>query len=192
MSAYDKTVRVQEPFEAVQASNKIWIVHEEYEISEGERPEEAVTLQASFDPPAMLDFIRNMESQLHDARICVDITGFIRPHLLILLWALRDVGVRSFDILYSDPMRYVADEHTEFTTGPIVDVMQVPGYEGLHRVPSGTEDDILVVGTGYDSQQIASACDAKKTSKKYVVTGLPSLQPHMYKENVLRIDQARE
>ena len=192
LSAYDETARVQTPFEEVRAAQKVWIVHEEFGLSEVDRPRDAVPLSASFDPPAVLNFVRDIANDLRGARVCVDITGFIRPHLLILMWALRDVGVRSFHAIYSDPMRYIANEYTQFTTGPIIDVVQVPGYEGLHRVPSGTEDDILVIGSGYDYEQIARACEAKRTSKKYVVTGLPSLQPHMYQENILRIDQARE
>ena len=105
--------------------------------------------------------------------------------------ALRDIGVRSFDVLYSDPVRYVDDENTRFTSGPVVKVEQVPGYEGVHRA-SAASNDLLVVGAGYDYEQIASACEAKRSSKKYILTGLPSLQPHMYQESVLRINRASE
>ena len=190
LSAYDKTERVQTPFRDIPADRKHWIVHEEYGLPKGDWPPGATQLRASFDPPAILEFVRERSDELQGVNVCVDSTGFIRPHLLVLLWALRDVGVLSFDVLYSDPARYVEDENTEFT-GPVVRVEQVPGYEGIHHASAAT-NDLLVIGAGYDYEQIARACEAKRNSKKYVLTGLPSLQPHMYQESVLRIDQATE
>ena len=123
--------------------------------------------------------------------MCIDSTGFIRPHLLVLLRALNDIGVRDFDLLYSDPVRYKEDERTRFTSGPILSVEQVPGFAGIHS-SAGAVNDVLVIGAGYDYEQIMRACEAKRNSKKYVLTGLPSLQPHMYQESVLRINQASE
>ena len=111
--------------------------------------------------------------------------------MLVLLRILRDEGVRSFDVLYSDPVRYVEDEETAFTTGPVERVEQVLGYEGVHRVSAGV-DDLLVIGAGYDFEQIVRACENKNSSKKYLLTGLPSLQPHMFQESMLRINRADE
>ena len=130
-----------------------------------------------------------MYALVQGKKVCIDSTGFIRPHLLVLMRALRDIGVRSFDVLYSDPKRYTADEYTTFS-GPVAQVEQIPGYQGTHR--QSASNDILIVGAGYDYEQIKWACDAKRTSKKYVLSGLPSLQPHMYQESVLQIDRARE
>ena len=129
--------------------------------------------------------------KIRGRRLCIDATGFIRPHLLVLLWSLKYVGIREFDVLYSDPVRYVSDEKTAFTSGPVVRVEQVPGYEGIHG-GFGMESDLLVIGAGYDYEQISRACESRRTSKKYILTGLPSLQPHMYQESVLRIHQAYE
>ena len=122
--------------------------------------------------------------------MCIDSTGFIRPHLLVLLWAMKDIGIRTFDVLYTDPVRYSEDENTRFT-GPIEKVEQVPGYEGVHRA-SVAANDLLVISAGYDFEQIARACEAKLSSKKYILIGLPSLQPHMYQESVLKINRATE
>ena len=191
LSAYDRTVRVQEPFQEIQAAEKRWIVHEEYGFNKDDRPHNGIELPASFDPPAIVQLVRDWAKELQGAKLCIDSTGFIRPHLLVLLWALRDSGVRSFDVLYSDPVRYVHDEDTEFSQGPVVKVEQIPGYEGIHRPLMGIAD-LLVIGAGYDYEQIRRTCDAKSNSKKYVFTGLPSLQPHMYQESVLRINAAAE
>lgn len=191
LSAFDETERVTIPFERIAAQDKVWFMHEEYGLESSAHPPESVSLRATFNPPDLVQFIEDRASELRDKSICVDSTGFIRPHLLVLLRALRDIGIHCFDVLYSDPERYMEDENTEFIVGPLLKVEQVAGYEGLHR-SSMTSNDILVIGAGYDYEQLARACDAKRHSKKYVLTGLPSLQPHMYQESVLRIDEAME
>ena len=191
LSSYDETDRVQIPFAQVRANVKQWFVHDEFGFVDSDLPEKAVRLSSSFDPPDLVKFVTSNSPTLQTAKVCVDATGFIRPHLLVLLRALRDIGVRSFDVLYSDPVRYVQDEHTKFTTGPVVRVEQVPGYRGVHTA-SIPADDILVIGAGYDYQQIARACEQKRSSKKYILAGLPSLQPHMYQESRLRIQRASE
>lgn len=191
ISAYDDTDRVQIPFRDIPATRKEWIIHEEFGIPEEDWPKGAVPLHSQFDPPAILQYVRERMRDFNGARICVDSTGFIRPHLLVLLWALRDSGMKSFDVLYSDPIRYVGDENTKFTTGPVLRVEQVPGFAGLHR-QSVTPNDLLVIGAGYDYEQIARACEQKSNSRKYLLTGLPSLQPHMYQESLLRIARAEE
>lgn len=191
LSAYDDTDRVQQPFHNISATHKQWLIHEEYRLPKRDHPAGAIELSASFDPPAISNFVRTWADKFKDAKVCVDSTGFIRPHLLVLLGALRDIGVLEFDVLYSDPVRYVDDENTEFTIGPVVRVEQIPGYEGVHRA-SGSGEDLLVIGAGYNYRQITSVCEEKRNSQKYILTGLPSLQPHMYQESVLRIHQAAE
>ena len=191
ISAYDKTDRVRELFERIQALQKHWIVHGEYGFAENEHPNGPVDLWPSFDPPAILKFSRKWANAIGDKRLCIDSTGFIRPHLLVLLRTLRDEGIRTFDILYSDPVRYIENENTRFTTGPIVRVDQIPGYEGVHP-PAVVSKDVLVIGAGYEDEVIRRICDAKTNSNKYIFTGLPSLQPHMYQESVLKIKKAEE
>ena len=189
LSAYDRTDRVQRPFHDICALKKQWIVHEEYRLTSKDKPSGGLDLADTFDPPEIWEVVKGRAEEFRQSRLCIDSTGFIRPHLLVLLWALNEVGVKAFDVLYSDPIRYVADENTRFTTGPIIHVNQVPGYAGVHRV-STIEKDILVIGSGYDYEQIARACEARHNSDKYILIGLPSLQPHMYQENLLRLKLA--
>ena len=189
LSAYDESERVEVPFDNLKATEKQWVVHEEYGIEPERWPKGAFRLSSSFDPPDVLDLVDAKKDILRNGKICIDATGFIRPHLLVLLRALIDIGTRSFDVIYSDPVRYVENEDTEFA-GPVVAVKQVLGYEGIHTAT--TTNDILVIGAGYDYEQITRACEEKLSSKKYILTGLPSLQPHMYQESVLRIERAAE
>ncbi|MCY4640303.1 MAG: hypothetical protein OXC94_08185 [Chloroflexi bacterium] len=190
-SSYDETQRVREPFDQVRADHKQWLVHTEYGFRTEDLPGNAILLSDSFDPPDLLEFVRSRQTTLVGKSICVDCTGFVRPHLLVLLRALRDSGVKKIDVLYSDPVRYREDEDTAFVIGPVERVEQIPGYEGIHR-GAGIDNEVLIVGAGYDYEQIARACEAKPSSKKYLLTGLPSLQPHMYQESVLRIHEAHE
>ena len=192
LSAFDETERVQWPFERIQASEKEWIVHEEYDIDPQRYPEKHSVWSSSFRPPEVLEFVRERAAALRSRSVCIDATGFVRPHLLVLLWALREAGIRRFDVLYNDPIRYVADEKTEFATGPVESVRQVPGYAGIHHSSSRRAQDLLIIGAGYDYEQIARACDSKLSTRRYVLTGLPSLRPHMYQESVLRINRARD
>ena len=191
VSAFDDSDRVRRPFRSVKAGRKVWLIQEEYEIPESRLPDGALAIGASFDPPGIVELVRSWSTEVAGGRLCVDATGFVRPHLLVLLHALKENGFREFDVLYSDPMRYREGELTNFTTGPVMRVEQVPGYEGSHPPMPGS-DDLLVIGGGYDHEQIARACEAKRNSKKYIVIGFPALRPHMYQESRLQIDKASE
>ena len=86
LSAFDQTERVQKPFRDIRATSKQWIVHEEYELPKKDWPPDAIELRASLFPPAILEFVRDRSKDLQGVKVCVDSTGFIRPHLLVLLW----------------------------------------------------------------------------------------------------------
>ena len=189
ISAYDESDRVRIPFERVSAERKHWIVHEEYSFSSTADIPDADSISDSFDPPEIFGWAINTLDGLSDPRICIDATGFIRPHLLVLLRAMIEAGISSFDVIYSDPIRYRDDERTKFLTGPVIDVRQVPGYEGTHP-PSMGDNDLLIIGAGYDHEQIARACSAKLNCKKFVMTAFPSLQPHMFQESILQLAKA--
>ena len=189
LSAYEETERVQDPFDNIQAKCKQWFAQREYDMPMEGFPRDSVILDAAYGSPA-IEFVREQIGQDPNMRLCIDSTGFIRPHLLVLLRAVKEAGLRMFDVLYSDPIRYVRDENTNFTLGPVTEVRQVPGYEGVHR-PSATSD-ILIIGAGYDVEQIIRTCDQRLYRKKYILTGLPSLQPHMYQESIVQIEKASE
>lgn len=189
LSAYDASKRVTTPFRELRADRKLWFVHEEYGFSAGDRPADAIELTASFDPPDILNYLLGHKKLFLEGKVCIDATGFIRPHLLVLLHTLFEIGVHSFDVIYSDPVRYADDENTEFA-GTVTAVKQVLGFEGVHSATANRE--VLIIGAGYDYEQISRACEARRSATKYILTGLPSLQPHMYQESVLRIERASE
>ena len=191
LSAYDESERVQTTHNLVNAEKKQWLVHGEYQFPESSVPEQSLFIPETTDGFQFIDRLSNELQQYQSGSICIDATGFIRPHLLMLLRILHELGINEYEVLYSDPVRYKEDERTAFTTGPVTRVVQIPGYEGVHPPPAADED-LLIIGAGYDHEQIARACDAKRHCKKFIFTAFPALQPHMFQESVIRIAQADE
>src|SRR5439155_27370780 len=110
--------------------------------------DEAAVVQSYFSE-ACLDLSR--------VRLCIDITGFMRPHLLVILKYLVLAGGRRFDALYSEPLQYSQKEKTRFSDEVVVEVRQIAGFEGNHS--PDTSNDVLVIGAGYDHALIAHAAE---------------------------------
>ncbi|MEA3277903.1 MAG: hypothetical protein U9Q81_21985, partial [Pseudomonadota bacterium] len=122
--------------------------------------------------------------------VCVDITGFMRPHLLFLLLFFQVSGFKKVDFLYAEPGQYRRQEDTTFSDEDVTEVRQVEGFEGQHS--ADTSKDLLVLGTGYDHALISQVAKNKDHARKAQILGLPSLMPDMYQENVLRVQRAAE
>lgn len=191
VSAYNDSSRVQKPFDAVEAATKHWLVHREYQFRQDELPVGDVFRPSSFHEA---DFWREYEEEsgtdLAAGGVCIDSTGFMRPHLSFFVARLHGLGVRRFHALYTDPERYVKAENTEFTKGPVLDVRQVAGFEGSHS--TDISNDILIIGAGYDDELIRRVAESKANARKQQLFGLPSLQPDMYQQSVIRAARASE
>lgn len=196
VSAHDATERVKWIFEHTNAPAKHWLIHSEYGFDAPELP----TGGDVFDPPSgdEAEFWANYFetsgpslSSLGKTRICIDATGFMRPHLMFFLAAAKIAGLSCLDVLYADPVGYVAAESTEFSKGPVSAVRQVRGFEGAHFADSG-ENDLLLIGAGYDHELLARVAESKRAARKVQLSGLPSLRPHMYQESRLRASYAEE
>ena len=195
ISAFNKSERVNSVFDVVRAGRKQWLIHPEYDFAESELPEggELLVLDSRDEAEFWHQYFlaANVGDWPRDARVCVDITGFMRPHLMLLPRLLRDRGFLRLEVLYSDPKAYESGEKTPFSKGAITEVRQVRGFEGTH-VPDSGEEDLLVVGAGYDDELIRRVAESKRAARKLEMFGLPSLQPHMYEENRLRAAKAEE
>jgi hypothetical protein len=106
-----------------------------------------------------------------------------------MAWLFK-LGIRRVYGVYSDPVHYTKQEKTEFSKGPVVDVRQVAGFEGIH-VPE-THNDLVIIGAGYDDELIRRVAEHKANARKVQLFGLPSLEPDMYQESVVRADRAAE
>jgi hypothetical protein len=191
ISAFNDSGRVHRVFSMVRARRKVWIVHREYGASES-TPEDAYIGVEESEVEFWLKFEEWLGSSLEDVgRVCVDITGMMRPHILTLVALMRARGIESCVFLYSDPVSYQSGHKTTFSKGPVEVVRQVEGYEGLHSVVASGRD-VLILGTGYDVELISRTADFKSSADKVQLFGLPSLQMEMYRENRLQAARASE
>jgi hypothetical protein len=195
ISAYNESGRVNAVFDSVRADRKEWLIHPEYDFSKEERPATGTvhTMQERDEAEFWREYISisGIEGWPRDARICIDSTGFMRPHLMLFLRRLRDLGFSRLHALYADPQAYKEGEKTPFSKGAVTEVRQVRGFEGVHQ-PDRRDEDLLVIGAGYDDDLIRRVAENKRTARKLEMFGLPSLVPHMYEESRLRAAKAEE
>ena len=190
ISTYNNSKRVQSIFPQVPATRRSWWIIPEY----GYGPDDLVELVN----PVVLD--RGSEAQLvkaglagsgfdpaADLRLCIDITGMMRPHILFLMAHLQDIGVSQFDLLYTEPAQYSRRAETQFSIGEDVRVVSVEGYVGTHDVD--TSGDLMVIGIGYDHHLISHAIQAKENARVVELHSFPSLSADMYHESILRLDR---
>lgn len=194
LSAYNDSNRVKKVFNQVKSKEWHWLVLPEYKYDEGECPnerenckvfkydfglDESEIIRAYFDKVVIGDH----------TSLCIDITGFIRPHLIFLVRYLNELPIKKVDFIYSDPDTYAKKEETPFTID-FVDVDSVKGCEGEH--PPDTSNDLLIIGSGYDDKRITDVSKKKANARKVQLFGFPSLQPDMYQENVIKAYKAEE
>lgn len=192
ISAHNKTERVNAVFEGVRAHQKEWISHSEYRIDDGEIPQNSFRSQAEREDEFIVEFF---ESRLPDAdvknlRICIDITGFMRPHMLYLMHYLSTRGVKKLDVLYAEPSHYRHLDNTSFAGEQVYSVRQIAGYEGV--VSNRTYQDLLIINAGFEDKLTSEVAEDKDKAKKVVLLGLPSLKADMYQQGVLRTQLARD
>lgn len=192
LSAYNTSDRVKTVFTGCAARRKCWFISPEYQFDVSELPSGPDVFNASGldEASAIVEFLGQTAVQPDSERICIDSTGFMRHHLLILLKCLKTQGAKSVDVLYAEPTKYLKREKTQFSDGEVQEVRQVAGFEGSHD--PDTSNDLLIIGAGYDDPLIAHAAESKSNARKIQMLGLPSLKADMYQENVLRAYKAAE
>jgi hypothetical protein len=190
ISAYNDSERVQTVFEQVPAARSSWWVIPEYgynaaDLTELESP---VVLSRGSEALVMKAGLAGSRyNSSVDKRLCIDITGLMRPHILFLMAHLQDIGVNQFDLLYTEPAQYSRRAETRFSIGEDVRVVSVEGFLGQHD--PDTSGDLLVVGIGYDHHLISQAIQAKENARVIELHSFPSLSADMYHESILRLDR---
>lgn len=187
-SAYDGCERTTSIFEQINSAKKIWIDFPHYENGlKGENVYNCISFKEEEC------FIGLFESIVinRSSKVCVDITGFIRPHLIYFINYLYRLEIKKIDFLYSEPQHYSNGEDTTFS-GFIDEVKLIEGCGSAVNLPN-TDNDLLIISAGYDDNLIARVLQFKsKIKKKYFLIGFPSLQPDMYQESILKIYKAKE
>lgn len=190
ISAYNDSQRVKQIFRGVSATEKHWLMLPEYRYAPHEYPTDGTThvYTSTHEADVIVDLleVKIGVPKLLRSRICIDITGFMRPHILFLVKHLKALGVQAFDALYTEPERYGKKESTKFAND-VLDVRQVAGYEGLHVM--NLSDDILVIGVGYDDALMSRVANEKVGARQIQLLSLPSLSADMYQESILRLSK---
>jgi hypothetical protein len=189
ISAYNETARVNTVFSAVAAPTKLWWILPEYNYSAAEvvsLPDHVILTEHDEADLVMAGLVPIRTSLEAGSRLCVDITGFMRSHVLFLMKYLRDIGIRAFDVLYTEPLHYYRKADTTFSERISI-VRQVQGFEGAHQ--SDVSNDVLVLGVGYDDVPMARAILHKDNARLVQLHSLPSLSADMYHESLLRLDR---
>lgn len=191
ISAFVPVERVLHVFTKANAREKRWIVFPEYGLARSDYPPEASFDAVYIDEAEFIAaFWDTLPQGAEQLRICIDITGFIRPYLIFLIRWLCEKGIRQFDAMYSEPQQYERREMTEFSGEIVKEVRQVALCEGIHTTDNTR--DLLVIGSGYEDNLIAHVSENKAKATKLQLIGFPSLRADMYQENILRVHRADE
>jgi hypothetical protein len=192
ISSFNDEERVQSVFRRASSARKHWLILPEYAYRAGDPPgsTNVFTYPHTNEADFMGAYGADAEFDPATDRICIDSTGFIVHHLLGLLQYLVLRGVRRLDVLYAAPISYRRGERTVFVSGPIVGVRPISGFEGSH-VPN-QDLDLLIIGTGYDSELIRRVAEHKSAARKRQLFGWPSLQADMYQENIIGAEGAAD
>jgi hypothetical protein len=189
ISAYNDSARVQKVFSGVVAPKKFWWILPEYNYSATEvasLPNHILFTEHGEADLVMAGLESIKTSLVTGSRLCVDITGFMRSHILFLMKYLRDSGIKSFDALYTEPSHYSRKADTTFSKQVSI-VRQVEGFEGAHQ--SDVSNDVLLLGVGYDHDPMARTILHKDNARLVQLHSLPSLSADMYHESLLRLYQ---
>jgi hypothetical protein len=189
ISACDGSERVHAVFSAVHASEKHWLNFPEYGLATNDIPAGCHTAPGNDEADAISSYFAG-KPLIQGSRICVDITGFLRPHLVFLVRYLAQHGVRKFDAIYAEPSHYAQKVETVFAHENILSVRQVAGCEGLHSISFAA--DALIMAVGYEHHLVTRVAEQKAHARKLRVLGFPSLQADMYQESIVRQSRAAE
>ena len=188
-SGYDDCERTKTIFEKIKAKTKIWIEFPHYNLNLIEN-EKIYKCKSYKEDEAFIELFQ--KTQITSlAKVCIDITGFIRPHLIFFVAYLHRLGIKNIDFFYSEPIHYKDAEETTFS-GFIDEVKLIEGCSSSIINPN-TENDLLIITAGYDDKLIAKVSQHKsKIKEKVYILGFPSLQPDMYQESILKLYNAKD
>ncbi|MCC6076490.1 hypothetical protein ACFPTX_02045 [Pseudomonas sp. GCM10022188] len=191
ISAYNSSDRVIRVFQDVVAGQKFWVLHPEYRYAPLDEPHGAPLIRpCDLDEVAQVNNIVNAlggSVALGGLSLCIDTTGFMRHVLVFLVAKLAHSGVQRVTFLYSEPVSYVQQEDTPFSTTTTGRVRPV---RGMSLVNASNDKDHLILGVGYDHKLISEVVNNKDDAEVYPVFGFPSLGPDMYQQSALRASES--
>ena len=190
ISAFNGSARVQAVFGAAQAGRKIWVALPEYHYEASECPAvDCLCMHGGANEAEVAEKVADYAGISADsnAKICIDMTGFMRPHILAIVRLLADLGISRYHMMYTEPDQYIRKEHTPFSGEDVSCVRQVIGYEGIHN--DDVSRDFMILGMGYDDGLVSRVVGDKDGARIVRLMSLPSLSADMYQESILRLDR---
>lgn len=181
ISSFINSDRILLPPTKINAKKKIWIVTKEEENNKLLNDQHKIIINSDENYDIMMQMVDDINVQ--DKEICIDATGFLIPDLLFLIRYLNSKGIEHLDIIYTEPLKYKKAEDTQFSDN-FYEVKQIIGMSGVHV--SKMNNDMLIIAAGYDHSRIVDVANKKKTAKKVLLYGFPSISPGMFQENVYR------
>ncbi|UUW70491.1 hypothetical protein [Pseudomonas oryzihabitans] len=184
ISAYNNSDRVNDVFREIRADKKIWLIHPEYGYAPIEQPEgELKVCPTQIDEIIQVNLLLADLGDLNGKKIGIDITGFMRHVLVFLIAKFAHIGVRNFITLYSEPVSYLKQEDTTFSTSTSGFPRPV---RGMASSINSQSQDCLILGVGYDHKLISEVVDHKESSTVFPIFSFPSLSPDMYQQSAVR------
>jgi hypothetical protein len=188
ISCYNNSERVKKIFSTICAKDKLWIITPEYEYVKSEYPNENYLEGESFNEAELiLGTIGKYLKDKNHLHICIDITGFMRPHIIFLVKYMKLNNISNYDLIYSEPSYYAKKSDTSFTESDVNKVRQISNFEGSHHI--NTANDVLIIGVGYDHNLVSRVILNKDQAHLIFLFGLPSLSADMYQESILRFNR---
>lgn len=191
ISGFDSYEGTLLSYSEINAQIKVWLIFPHYSIPSDNLPlSKFYTSDFHKEDDYFQDFFSEYQFTSNSS-VCIDMTGFIKPHLLYLIKYLASViQVKSIDFLYTEPLHYAKSDETRFSHF-VQDVRLVEGCTSMILEPP--KNDLLIISAGYDDELIQRVCQKKsRCSENYYIVGFPSLQPDMYQESALKLYKVRE
>lgn len=194
ISAYNESERVKHVFESIDSKEKHWLIFPEYdyeniEITELKEKVFNYSERTDDEDDIILDYFNENEKLFQNSKICIDITGMLRPYIIFMVRLFKEKGLKKIDFIYSEPQNYKKKEETEFSLTHL-NVREIKGCLGSHNPE--TFNDVLILGSGYDYHRIKIIAKEKKETRKIQVLGFPSLQADMFQQNILKSYKAED
>jgi hypothetical protein len=191
ISAHNLSYRVKKIFNTIGAKNKHRLIFNEYKFKHSEISQDEFDIHFP-EVNNEVEFFRKYLEEFkfkNNSKICIDITGFIRPYMIVFInFLLKKFKIDKFDIIYSEPFQYKDKSDTKFSS-LVKEVIIIPGCSS-EDIKINENNDILIIASGYDDKLIDNVVSYKKNCKKiYNIIGFPSLSPDMYQENILRLQK---
>ena len=118
LSAYDGCDRTKKMYDRVNANRlKQWLIFPQYNVPIEERPTASFYCDEMDEGDYISALFTTIESSINKkSKVCIDCTGFLIPHLLLLIGRLHKAKqIKCIDVIYSEPDVYINAENTVFT-----------------------------------------------------------------------------